>query len=146
MDGQLRGRVPEDLARVAEQFLKWRRSRTVGARIPASLWQLALELADRHGISRTATVLKVGYYCLKKRMSKCNLPASVRRPVPGPGRPGLNVSPPNFVELPPRTEAFGSSECVLEFEKGSGARLRVSFKGQSLPDLSALGRDFWEVG
>ncbi len=52
MDGQFRGRVPEDLARGAEQFLKWRRTRTVGAGIPVSLWQLALELADRHGISR----------------------------------------------------------------------------------------------
>ena len=39
MDGQLRERVAEDLARGAEQFLKWRRSRAVGARIPAALWQ-----------------------------------------------------------------------------------------------------------
>ena len=143
MDGQLRERVPEDLARGAEQFLKWRRSRAVGARIPGALWQLALALADRHGISRTATVLKVGYYCLKKRKAKCSPPASVQQPV---REPGLIVSKPKFMELPPPAQAFGSSECVLEFEKASGARLRVSLKGPGVPDLSALGRDFWEVG
>ena len=143
MDGQLREHVAEDLARGAEQFLKWRRSRTAGARIPASLWQLAQELAGRHGISRTATVLKVGYYCLKKRFSKCNLPASGRE---AGGVAGLIIAKPKFVELPSPSLAASSSECVLEFEKVSGARLRVSLKGQGLPDLSALGRDFWEVG
>ena len=51
-----RREVPRDLARAAERFVRWRRSRVVGERIPERLWNCAVDLAGRYGVSRTATV------------------------------------------------------------------------------------------
>ena len=51
-----------DLLQGATRFAEWRRRREVGARIPAALWDLAVELAARHGVSRTSQALRVDYY------------------------------------------------------------------------------------
>ncbi len=34
-------------------------------------------------------------------------------------------------------------KCVVEFEDGPGAILRVHLRGSDVPDLVALGRSFW---
>ena len=144
MDGKHVRGVAEDLVRGAELFSRWRRSRAIGARIPLELWQVALELGRRHGVSRTAGALKVDYYCLKKRMAKADGSDSAADRA-GRGT-DLVVSKARFVELPFPSPPSNSGDCVIEWEKPSGARLRVSIKGQALPDLTVLGRDFWEVG
>jgi hypothetical protein len=46
------------------------------------------------------------------------------------------------VELPSMPLA---SECVIEFEDGAGASMRVHLKGTDLPDVLALGRSFWNA-
>lgn len=146
MDVHAREKLPEDLARGVMQFKRWRRWRPARTRIPVELWQLALELADRHGINRTAVALRIGYYCLKKRLSQSSAGESARPSSGGVKLALSRRSQPEFVELPPVVGTTGSGECWLEFEKPSGARLRVSLKGQSLANLCQLGRDFWEVG
>jgi hypothetical protein len=50
-----------------ECFARWRRGRVRGARIPQELWQLAIELAGRYGVSCVARVVRVGYYELQKQ-------------------------------------------------------------------------------
>jgi hypothetical protein len=58
---------------------------------------------------------------------------------------GRDVAPaPAFVELTPSSLA-AASECVIEFERSSGAKMRLEFKGPQLPDLAALSRSFWET-
>jgi hypothetical protein len=120
--------IPKPLAQGRDRFLAWRRTREVGTRIPDRLWQLAVKLAGTHGLSRTASVLGLDYYALKKRAELRDSDArSTRSP---------------FVELsmaPPGT----SGECVIEFEDAAGARMRVHLKGYDAPDLVALGRGFW---
>ena len=145
MDVHLRERLPEDLLRAVVQFERWRGSRPVGARIPEQLWQLALSLADTHGISRTSAALKIGYYGLKKRLSQKVAGEAARKPTVDARRALSRKFEPQFVELPPAVGVAASSECWLEFEKPSGARLRVSLKGPVLADVCRLGRDFWEV-
>jgi len=122
--------LPAVLARAKRRFASWRASRQRGARIPASLWKLAAKVASVHGVARTAAVLQLDYYALKDRAEQLTVEAS--------SQDG------NFVEvtLPP---VAGSSECVVIFEDGTGARLRVKVKGQNLPDVLALGRSFWNV-
>ena len=61
-----RGELPKDLARARGQFQAWRGQRT-GRRIPQQLWDLAVRLVNRHGVSRTATALGLDYYSLKKQ-------------------------------------------------------------------------------
>ena len=126
-------KVPAELARAAARWAQWRRTRELGARIPESLWKLALELAARHGVSRTAMVLRVDYYALKKRLDAQTPPRRVG-----------SAAALAFVELPPPSLATAGG-CVIEFEKASGAKMRIELPGSQVPDLAALGRSFWEA-
>jgi hypothetical protein len=87
-----------------------------------------VKLAVAHGLHRTAAVLNLDYYSLKKRVD-----ASKSR---------ARSTPPAFVELSPPSLA-ASGECIIELEDGAGARMRVHLKGCDAPDLVALGRCFW---
>jgi hypothetical protein len=120
------------LHQLAKQLAEWRRTHAVGARIPNWLWQWAAEVAAHHGVSRTATALKLGYSDLKRRVaegSAAPLPATT---MPADG----------FMELNPAALAM-PCQCRIEFEKPCGSRLRIEVHG-SMPDLEALGRSFWE--
>ena len=128
MVGRKRGDIPKALARGRDRFEAWRRTRNLGARIPDKLWSLAVKLADTHGLSRTSAALKLDYNSLKKRVAARNC--------------GSSSVAPAFIELPPSSLA-PSGECVVEFEDGSGASLRVHLRGCEVPDLVALGRSFW---
>ena len=118
------------LSDVRSRFEGWRRRRPRGSRIPAALWRAAVEAARAHGVSKTAQELRLDYYGLKKRLDS----ASTAPSVPSPGR--------DFVEIPLPSTA---PECVLEFEDGQGARLRVEFKGAAPSGLETLARALWSV-
>jgi hypothetical protein len=128
MVGRKRGDIPKSLARGRDRFEAWRWSREVGDRIPDKLWSLAVKLAEAHGVSRTASALKLDYHSLKNRVAGRNCDSSSAAPA--------------FIELTPSPLA-SSTECVVEFEDGSGARMRVHLRGCEVPDLVALGRSFW---
>jgi len=121
--------VPARLAGLEQQFAAWRKTRAKCERIPERLWKAAAKLAVEFGLSRTAKLLKVDYYHLKKRLDRYGV-SSNRNPA--------------FMEIPP--VAFPSSgECVIEFDDGAGASMRVHLKGADLPDVLALGRSFWNA-
>jgi hypothetical protein len=120
--------LPAGLARIRGRFERWRRTRKIGSRIPESLWASAVKVAGRYGISRTASMLRVDYYSLKKRVDQ---EAAVS---------GQGVMAP-FLELT-APAAVGSCECVLELEDVCGTKMRVHLKGVEAPDLAALARCF----
>ena len=121
------------LVQAAARFDRWRRSASARRRIPDSLWKLAVDLAREHGVSRTATTLKLGYYDLKKRVVE--RAALAQRGADGTATDG-------FVELNAAVLAM-PCQCTIEFEKPCGSRLRMELQG-SIPDLEALVRSFWE--
>jgi hypothetical protein len=125
--------ISADLSQAAARFNQWRCSASTKGRIPDFLWNLAVEVAQEYGLSRTATTLKLGYYDLKKRLAE-------RTALAAPS-PHSTVAD-GFVELDPAALAM-SCHCTIEFEKPCGSRLRIELKG-SMPDLEALGRSFWE--
>lgn len=128
MVGRKRGDNPGALARGRQRFEAWRRSRKVGARIPEKLWSLAVTLAETHGLSRTASALRLDYHSLKNRVA---------------GRKSDSSSvAPAFIELSPPPSAPSASECVIELEDGFGARMRVHLRGGEIPDLADLCRSF----
>ena len=133
-----RGRgIPAELENVRRRFEDWRRTRTVRTRIPEPLWAAAVEMAKEYGIHRTAKILRIGYYGLKKRV-EVEAPSSFSADVPPEG------SVATFLELAAPV-ATGVAECILELEDGHGAKMRVHLKGVEAPDLAALSRSFWGV-
>jgi hypothetical protein len=132
----------EELQRGSARFAEWRRTRRRGTPIPVELWELAVELAERYGVSRTSQALPVGYYALQARVAACGQFSDDSKSVPAVDCSPVTLSP-KFVELPAAT--LGAPvECVVEFEKPGGAKLRIHVRSSQLPDLSALGRAFWE--
>jgi hypothetical protein len=94
-----------------------------------------VKLTGRYGIHRTAKVLRVDYYALKRRVE--GAPAAIASKTPA------EVARAEFLELPAAAWP-GSGECTLELEDADGAKLRVHWKGFEAPDLAALSRSFWQ--
>jgi hypothetical protein len=128
--------LPAPLAKGARRFAAWRSHRT-SHRIPEELWSLAVELASRHGVSRTARALGVQHPDLKRRLD-----ATEDRGAVGAGPAGT----PAFVEfvttLPPSRPAPDlESAWRVEIEHPSGAKMRIEGKdalGRELVELSRL--------
>jgi len=94
--------------------------------MPEELWDLAVRLAQVHGLNPIARALVLDYYSLKKRLDTAgNAPEST----------------PEFVEVDVAS-AGGSTECVLEFEERRGAKLTVRLRGSV--DVVALLESFWK--
>jgi hypothetical protein len=123
------GQLPPDLVRGQHQFQAWREQRKPGCRIPQSLWGMAVRLAQAHGVSRTAAVLRLDYYSLKNRVEITTASG------PQPNHPAfVEVTPPVLV----------AKQCRLEFDNGSGATMCVQRVGYDAADLEALSRGFWK--
>jgi len=135
MSTKKRRDLPSRLEGLRRRFEDWRRARKVRTRIPEPLWASAVKLATRYGIHRTAIVLRVDYYALKKRVE--GTPAAIASKTPA------EVAGAQFLELPAATWV-GCGECTLELEDAGGAKLRVHLKGFETPDLAALSRSFWQ--
>jgi hypothetical protein len=129
MDANGRRRLPSDLARGRSRFQTWRDKREPGSRIPQTLWDMAVGLARTHGVSRTATVLGLDYYSVRKRVEA----AGVRS----------RSDAPSFVELPSPIRV--GKECRLELDNGAGATMRVHLMGYDAADVEALSRSFWDA-
>jgi hypothetical protein len=120
--------LPPDLERGRSRFRTWRGTRKAGSRIPQALWEMAVRLAKSYGVSRTATVLGLDYYRLKKQVE-----AAVSE---------SQSSGPAFVEWTSPVMGL-AKQCRLELENGSGATMRVQLVGYDAADLEALSHGFW---
>jgi hypothetical protein len=118
--------LPTDLVQAQRRFQAWRGQRTPGTRIPQSLWAIAVKLAKVHGVGRTAAVLRLDYYSLKRHAEDLATPNS--------------PAPPPFVEVTP--PILLSRQCRLEFEDRSGVVIRVQLVGYDAADIEALSRGF----
>jgi len=118
---------PPQLQRLAERLKAWRATRSPGQRIPEELWRAAADLSRAHGLSRTATALRLSYYDLQRRFS------GMRRQGRG------HVPAPTFVEVAPLPSSGGPGEGgTLELVEVSGARLVLRVPKASPKDFLAL--------
>jgi hypothetical protein len=124
-----RGQLSPDLVRARSQFQVWRGQRKAGEPIPQALWDLAVRLANVHGVSRTATMLRLDYYRLKKLTEE------------SAGEP--SASGPTIVEL--TSPLTAAKQCRLELDNGSGATMRVHLVSYDAADVEALSRSFWDA-
>jgi hypothetical protein len=120
--------LPKDLERGRIRLEAWRKLRKPGSRVPQVLWQLAVRLASSHGVSRTATALRLDYYSLKKQVA-----AAADQPP---------SSSPGFVELP--APVMVGKQGLFELDNGAGATMRVQLVGYDAAEIEVLARSFWK--
>jgi len=114
--------IPDDLLQLSQRLEEWRSANPARTRLPESIWEAAVEMAQRHGLHCTIKALRMDYTRLKKRLP----------PTAQPPRP----APPAFLELL-ASPTPGPVECVVELESASG-RMRVAMKGKALDWASLL--------
>ena len=118
---------PPQLQLLAQRLKAWRASRRPGQRIPEELWKAAAQLARAHGLSRTATALKLAYYDLQRRVAGAGM------------QPRGAPSPTAFVQLAAPAWPVGPAESgTLELTQASGARLTLRLPNASPRDLVPL--------
>jgi hypothetical protein len=122
--------IPVGMRRVCRRFECWRKGHKARLPIPEALWAAAAEAAREHGVFRAAKVLHLEYGKLK-RMAES-----------GPAAARPTMTPATFLELVP-PQAVGLAECLIELE-GPRGKMRIQWKGTTIPDLAGLSRVLWE--
>ena len=122
------------MGEVQEEFTRWRKERGKKGRIPNELWQLATEVAQKHGVQKTSATLRLNSTALRDRMEMC-------REVDAPKSDGM----PAFVELTGAAEMRIAPRWVVELCRPAGAKMRLEFSGPS-PDVCGMIRAFCESG
>ena len=118
--------IPEPIVQLQRELDQFRSTRPRRTKLPESLWQAAVELARQYGVYSVAQPLRLDYMGLKKRLGGAPV---VRR----------KAAKPAFVELiAPHPATL--EECVIEFESGSGAKMRIQWKASAPPDWASLLR------
>jgi hypothetical protein len=134
--GQLPGnQLPGELLKLQGRFAAWRDQRRAGQRIPVTLWNDASKLAEKLGLHRTASVLKLDYYSLKKRLEQNSKNTQPKNTQPSEIQSFVELSTPLLSD---------SRQCTIELEDLAGARMRICLKGYDAPDVVALSQQFWE--
>ena len=131
MNHRIAAPIPEAITQLQRQLEQFRSSRPGRKKLPESLWQAAVELARQHGIYAVAHPLRLDYTRLKQRLG---------------GMP----SPPRKHKKPAFVELIGDGvaalpECVIEFESGSGGKMRIQWKAAVPPDWAGLLRAWHET-
>jgi hypothetical protein len=121
---------------VRNQFEAWRKRKHRGRRIPAALWQAAVELCGDHSVWEVSRALRLSYNDLKNHVHKTRDIGLGTRQGPDFGFVKLDLGAP-----------ITPSECLVEMEAPSGAKMRMSFKGAPRDfDPVELSRAFWRQG
>ena len=121
--------LPPRLEAGRERFERWRGRRKARARIPESLWRVAVKLGEEYGVHRTAKALRLNYDALKSRMKA------------GPAEAAPSASAPTFLELLPSAVGV-AGQCVVELDDGHGARMCVHLEHADATVLAALAGAF----
>ena len=121
------------LNKVKSEFDFWRTTRKNGKPIPVELWEQAVDLYPEFTISKISTTISLSYTDLKRCVEQ------KAEDVTG----GRIENIPAFIELGLPQSSPLVSECVVEMEDSSGAKMRMCFRGETDFDLLELGKSFW---
>jgi hypothetical protein len=129
---------------------------------------LAAKLAAMYGVCRTASALQLDYYGLQRRAAQCTAVLADRsrswessrvapssRAAAERGKTSPKITTGRFAGGSVRSGTAGQrlaflqvpaallaspGECIIDFENGHGAKMRVHLKGMAATDLAALVR------
>jgi hypothetical protein len=121
---------PVSFSEAERKLARWRQSSRRGKAMPEELWSLAVTLALEHGVSKTASSLRLGYYALKERVAAASAPSVAERR-------------PAFVEVALGSLSAAATPCVVELLDGRGVKLRVELPERAAGELAAVARTLW---
>lgn len=126
------------LEEVQQQFQLWRKTKTGRERIPASLWQAAAEVfyIGEHSLHRISKALHLNYTALKQYV-EAHQPSSIEV------EPDVtSEAPPAFIRFELDTPS-AVSECIIEMEDLTGAKMRMCLRGKTDPSILGICHSFW---
>lgn len=97
--------------------------------MPEALWQMAVELARKHGVSRIAEELGLGYTGLKSRLTTCS--ETIER--------GTEATGGDFVEL---VNLARCGQMRVEVSRPDGCQLRIELGAGLGADVAPVVRAF----
>jgi hypothetical protein len=72
--------IGEEFMELRRRLAEWRKDHSRRIPLPDDIWKVAVELARRHGVYRTARSLPIDYASLRKRLNGVAPPTTVARP------------------------------------------------------------------
>jgi hypothetical protein len=107
----------KDIELARQRLEEWRKNKKHREPIPEELWQLAVELSSRFGISQVARELRLNFMALKKRVTDKT------------GQRKIEIDKgDSFMEikmLPGDSYVPVNSSCVMELTRVDGANLKI---------------------
>jgi len=107
------------LREVISHFEAWRSTRVGKSRIPAHLWQEAIDLYPSYKVSEITKPLRLGHSDFKKKISK----------------PHHELAPTDFIQIAQMPDkingpashrpVINDQRTTIELEKGDGSRIRI---------------------
>ena len=119
-------RLPVGLEQVRAELNAWRGQRRKGDRIPEEVWRRAAGAVRQYGLNAVSRALRLDYYHLKRRAARSQ---------------ALRHASPQFVELGSQ-ETEAQLSCLVELEKGNGARMRICVRDVAGVDWGKLKEAF----
>jgi hypothetical protein len=113
-------------------FERWRRRHRPHSRIPEHLWSLATELAGEFGLHRTAKILRLDYYGLKKRLEQHDGPEA------------STTQTASFLELKPLSSSL--THCSVTCRDPAGLSLEVNLQGHDITAVTTFCIQLWQQG
>ena len=122
-----------ELERAQRRFDRWRQTQKGRRRIPEPLWNVAVKVATKCGVSKTAATLRIDYTGLKRRVATA-----------ATSDDSISTVGTTFLELAASVPS-GPRRCVVQMEDSDGAKMRMELSGVETRDLLALSRTFWRA-
>ncbi len=133
------------LEEVMEKFEKWRMHKMHREPIPLELWEAASALTKDYSISHISSKLQLNYTDFNDRVNVLNPDAFIEdddTPIKL-WEIGFEDEEHEVVSAECTMDRAEASECTVEMENKFGAKMRMSFKGETNFDLLELAKSFW---
>lgn len=117
------------LEEVQQLFEEWRRNKKRRERIPEELWKAAITLSKQFSAHQISKLLHLNHTAVRDHVRAEKQEEEIQEKEAG------------FIEFDVIQPAI-AGDCVIEIEKGGGAKMRMSFQCSS-SDMTGLAKRLW---
>jgi hypothetical protein len=132
--------LPLEADQLRLQVQSWRQTKTsASAAMPGEMWELAIQLAKSHGVSRIAQATGLDYGWLRKKVVESKAKSPVATPIFLELPRTMEVAAPR----PQKSKQDGEAGChlgsgsMIDLSTPDGARMRIHLEAGR--DLDAVG-------